>query len=323
MGAAKAMTDSRLGPLGYGAAALGNLYQRLDEDCALRTLDAAWNGGIRYFDTAPHYGVGLSEKRLGRFLQGKNRSEYIVSTKVGRILKSNPYYKPGDRDTEGFDVEATHIRRWDFTEKGIRQSLSESLERLGLQSIDILYLHDPDAYDMDAAVAQALPALQRIKAEGLCRAIGIGSNSAEALATLISTADIDLIMLAGRYTLLEQTAASRLLPLCERRGIEVVTAAVFNSGILAKSSVPDDAKYNYEPAPKNILNRVRELAATCQAHGVELPSAALQYTLQHPTVNAVVMGARGEDQVNSNIANMNTHIPTSLWTDLEAAGLVP
>ncbi|MGY2747427.1 aldo/keto reductase [Arthrobacter sp. UYCu723] len=317
------MTQLPLGPLGYGAAALGNLYSSMGDDAARRTLEAAWRGGIRYFDTAPHYGLGLSERRLGEFLRTRPREEFVISTKVGRLLEPNPDYQSGELDTGGFAVPARSTRRWDFTERGIRQSLEDSLDRLGIARVDILYLHDPDAYDMDAALKNALPALQRLKREGLVRAIGVGSNSAEALHTLIDRTELDLVMLAGRFTLLEQPALAGLLPRCVERGVGVVAAGVFNSGILAKAKVPAGAHYNYGPAPRELLSRARRLAAVCATFGVELPVAAIQYPLRHPAVRNVVIGARGAQQISANIAGMGRPLPQALWDALEAEGLIP
>ncbi|MHA7276038.1 aldo/keto reductase [Arthrobacter sp. Hz1] len=317
------MTTLALGTLGYGAAALGNLYSRIDDDEAVSTLDAAWDGGIRYFDTAPHYGLGLSEKRLGAFLRTKLRSDFVLSTKVGRLLVDNPQFQPGNRDTEGFDVEARTLRRWDYSEAGIRRSLEESLTRLGVDSVDVLYLHDPEAHGLAAALSTALPALQKLKAEGLVQAVGVGSNSAEAVAALLAESELDVVMLAGRYTLLEQHALGTVLHLCEERGTRVVAAGVFNSGILARSAVPETAHYNYQRAPADLLHRARLLAGICRRYSVELPAAALQYPLRHPAVCSVVIGAHGADQMSSNIANMAAAIPEALWADLAAQGLVP
>lgn len=317
------MTQLPLGRLGYGAAALGNLYSSMDDDDARRTLEAAWLGGIRYFDTAPHYGLGLSERRLGDFLRTCPREDYVISTKAGRLLEPNPAFRPGEPDTEGFAVPARSTRRWDFTERGIRQSLEDSLDRMGISRVDILYLHDPDAYDMDAALSEALPALQRLKAEGLVRAIGVGSNSAEALHTLVDRTELDLVMLAGRFTLLEQPALTGLLPRCVERGVGVVAAGVFNSGILATAEVPADAHYNYGPAPQELLARARRLAAVCASFGVDLPDAAIQYPLRHPAVCNVVIGARGAEQISANIAGMDRALPRDLWDALEAEGLIP
>ena len=327
MGAATAMSTEellgRLGRLGYGAAALGNLYASMDDDDAQRTLECAWEGGVRYFDTAPHYGLGLSEQRLGTFLQQKPRADYAISTKVGRLLEPNHAYRPGDKDAEGFDVEARLVRRWDYSEAGIRKSLQSSLERLGLNRVDILFLHDPDLYNMEAALAKAIPALQRLKHEGLASAIGVGSNSASDLAQLVEAADLDVVMVAGRFTLLEQPALERLLPLCLERGTSVVAAGVFNSGILADSAVPAQSHYNYLPAPSTLVERARRLARICQHHGVALPAAALQFPLRHRAIHSVAMGARGAQQMSSNLAAMSAAIPAALWKELETNDLIP
>lgn len=317
------MTLPPLGNLGYGAAALGNLYSRIDDDASHQTLSAAWNGGIRYFDTAPHYGAGLSERRLGDFLRTKDRSEFVISTKVGRLLVPNTRYQPGDRDSEGFDVDARMMRRWDFTEAGIRRSLEESLERLGLGSVDILFLHDPDVYSMKAALAEGLPALRKIQSEGMVKAVGVGSNSASALAELVQRSELDVVMMAGRYTLLEQPAVGDMLPRCMERGTRVVAAGVFNSGILATGTVPGTAHYNYGPAPAELLERAQRLAAVCRRHGVDLPAAALQFPLRHPAVCNVVIGARGAAQISGNILRMNSSVPDALWQDLHAEDLIP
>jgi D-threo-aldose 1-dehydrogenase len=317
------MTLPGFGRLGYGAAAVGNLYSSLDDDSAHRTLEAAWDGGIRYFDTAPHYGAGLSERRLGRFLRTRERSSYVISTKVGRVLEPNRHYRRGDRDPAGFDVPATAERRWDYSPAGIRRSLADSLDRLGLNHVDILFLHDPDEYSLGAALRDALPELQRMRDEGLVQAVGVGCNSADALAELVAAADLDLIMLAGRYTLLEQPAADRLLPLCVERGVGVIAAGVFNSGILASQHVPPNAHYNYQQAPEALVQRARSLAAVCADHGVELPAAAMQFPLRHRAVQSVVIGARGSQQVSANISASGARIPEDLWRDLAAKGLVP
>lgn len=263
--------------LGFGAAGVGNLYRAMDDDVAAATMAAGWDAGIRYFDTAPHYGLGLSERRLGAFLSTKPREEFVISTKVGRILE--PVANPtGAKDTQGFDVPADVVRRWDPSEAGIRRSIEESLERTGLTSIDIAYLHDPDVYDLEAGIKQALPALVKLREEGLVKAIGVGANSADALRDCVLGSDLDIIMLAGRYSLLEQPAASDLLPLCLERKVKVSNCGVYNSGLLARPVVPDDANYNYAPAPVEILARAKALAACCDEFGVELPAAALQFS---------------------------------------------
>ena len=305
----------KLGRIGFGAAGIGNLYTAIPDGEALATVLAAWDSGVRYFDTAPHYGLGLSEQRLGAVLRDKPRAEFVISTKVGRLLE--PHDAAGRRDDEGFDVPADAVRRWDFSEKGIRQSLEDSLGRLGLEYVDILYLHDPDVYDLDAGITRALPALEKLRGEGLVKAIGVGTNSAEAALACVEKADLDLVMLAGRYTLLEQPGVP-LLDRCVERGTGVVAVGAFNSGLLARPEVPDDAHYNYGQAPRVLLERARALAALCRDFGVELPTAALHFPLRNRAVVNVTVGARSPEQAALNSARMNTAVPEELWAAVEA-----
>lgn len=315
------MSVPELGRLGFGAAGIGNLYRAMDDDVAAATVAAGWDAGIRYFDTAPHYGLGLSERRLGAFLAAKPRAEFVISTKVGRILE--PVDNPnGARDAQGFDVPADRVRRWDPSESGIRRSIEDSLERTGLDRIDIAYLHDPDVYDLNAGIKQALPALEKLRAEGLVTAIGVGANSAGALRDCVLGADLDVIMLAGRYSLLEQPAAADLLPLCQDRGVGVVNVGVYNSGLLARPVVPDNANYNYAPAPADILAKAKALAACCDEFGVELPAAALQFAQAHPAVCNVVVGASNAAQITETAARMAAEIPLELWGALVSRGLL-
>ena len=315
------MSVPELGRLGFGAAGIGNLYKAMSDDVAAATIEAGWDAGLRYFDTAPHYGLGLSERRVGAFLSTKPRDEFVFSTKVGRVLEAaaNP---SGARDTEGFDVTADVVRRWDPSEAGIRRSIEDSLTRTGLDRIDIAYLHDPDVYDLEAGIKVALPALEKLRAEGLVTAIGVGANSADALRDCVLGADLDIIMLAGRYSLLEQPAATDLMPLCLERGVGIVNVGVYNSGLLARPVVPDDANYNYAPAPAGILARAKALAACCDEFGVELPAAALQFAAAHPAVETVVVGASNPEQIRETARRMNAVIPAELWAALVARGLL-
>lgn len=318
--------DLEFGPLGFGAAGIGNLYRAISDDDAAAAVQAGWDGGIRYFDTAPHYGLGLSERRLGAALAGKPRADFLVSTKVGRLLVPARPLGPGQtraRDDEGFDVPADTVRRWDPSEAGIRRSLEESLQRLGLDYVDVLYLHDPDVYDLEAGIRQALPALEKLRAEGLVKAIGVGANTVWGLQECVQRADLDLIMLASRYTLLEQPALAELLPACTAKGVGVVNVGVYNSGLLSRNTVPDDARYDYGPAPVPVLERARVLAACCTEFGVELPTAALQFSLRHPTVRTVVVGVSTAEQIRQNIARMNQSVPAELWEALRHRGLIP
>lgn len=306
----------RLGKLGFGGAGIGNLYRAIPDGEALATVLAAWDAGIRYFDTAPHYGLGLSEQRLGAVLRDKPRDEFVISTKVGRLLEPN---STGGQDPEGFDVPATTRRVWDFSEAGIRRSIEDSLERLGLDHVDIAYLHDPDVHDLRAGISQGLPALEKLRAEGVVRAIGVGINSAEAALECVEAADLDLVMLAGRYTLLEQPSVP-LLERCAERSTGVVSVGAYNSGLLARPEVPEVAHYNYDQAPPHVLERARALAAICRDFGVELPTAALQFPLRHPAVVNVTAGATSPEQVATNAARMKAPVPEELWSALGAAG---
>ncbi|MFC4137775.1 MULTISPECIES: aldo/keto reductase [unclassified Microbacterium] len=310
------------GTLGFGCASIGNLYKAVSDEAAEAALEAAWQSGIRYFDTAPHYGLGLSERRLGAFLQTKPRDEFIISTKVGRLLEPNPGYA-GGRDQEGFDVPDDLIRRFDPSADGVRRSLDDSLERLGLDRVDVLYLHDPDVYDLERGLGEGLPALTALRDEGLVREIGVGVNDAAVAARAVREGDLDLVMIAGRYTLLEQPALDDLFPACAERDVRVVDAAVFNSGLLATSSPASSGTYNYGAVPADVLDRARELAAVCAAHGVELPAAALQFPARHPVVATVVVGTAKADSVRQNAERMRAPIPDELWADLARRGLIP
>lgn len=321
--AASVTSAARLGPIGYGAASVGNLYREVSDADAHAALAAAWDGGIRYFDTAPHYGLGLSEQRLGAFLRERPRDEFVISTKVGRVLDPNPDFDGGDDLAFDFAVPNESVRRFDPSEAGVRRSLEQSLDRLGLDQIDIAYLHDPDAYDLDRGLDEGLPALVKLRDEGVVGAIGIGTNRADAAARAVREGDLDLVMIAGRYTLLEQPALDDLLPLCEERGVAVVAAAVFNSGLLATDTPAQTPRYNYGEVPAEILERTHALAATCHESGVALPAAGLQYPLQHPAVRSVVVGSARAADVRQNIERVHAPIPAGFWERLREQGLIP
>jgi D-threo-aldose 1-dehydrogenase len=320
--ALRAELAARLGPLAFGAASIGNLYRPVDGDQAVQSLQAAWDTQIRYFDTAPHYGLGTSERRLGAFLQHQPRTEFVISTKVGRRLVPNLDFAGGDDLEHGFAVPNDHLRVFDPSEAGIRQSLESSLERLGLDRVDIVYLHDPDVYDLDRGLAEGLPALESLRAEGLVDQIGIGTNSTEAAIRAVREGNLDLVMLAGRYTLLEQQAAIELLPLCLQRGVGLVDAAAFNSGLLATGEPSRGARYNYTDAPADIVAQAERLAAVCRDFDVELPAAALQFPLRHAAVCTVVAGAARPEHVRQNADRIRAKIPEEFWAHLAAVGLV-
>jgi D-threo-aldose 1-dehydrogenase len=305
--------------ISLGCSQLGNLHRAMSDDQAAATVEAAWGGGIRYFDTAPHYGLGLSERRLGAALAGRPRADYLISTKVGRRLE--PLGTAAGRDTEGFDVPATHRRVWDFSRDGVKRSLEQSLERLGLDRVDIVYLHDPDEHYREAVDA-GYPALHELRAQGVIGAIGAGMNQSAMLADFARHTDMDLFMLAGRYTLLEQPALHDLLPLCVQRGIGVVAAGVFNSGLLAEPTPADDARYNYASVPASLLRRARRIAAVCERLGTSLPAAALAFPRAHPAVVSVCVGARSREQITRNLELVSTRVPAGLWGELTAQGLL-
>jgi D-threo-aldose 1-dehydrogenase len=304
---------------GFGAAGIGNLYAEVSDADAEGALQAAWDAGVRYFDTAPHYGLGLSERRIGKFLAGIPRDSYVVSTKVGRLLE--PSGGTGLDLDNGFAVPANHRRVWDFSADGIRRSVESSLERLGLDRVDVLLLHDPDNHWAQAA-GEGAPALADLRSQGAVGAVGVGMNQWEMPARFIRETSIDVVMLAGRYTLLEQSAAGEFLPLCAEHNVSVLAAGVFNSGLLARPKVADDAKYNYEQAPRDLVVRAQRIAAVCERHGATLPQAAVQFVLRHPSVASVVLGVKSAEQAVRNAELFAAPVPEGLWDDLRAEGLL-
>jgi len=308
----------RVTALGFGGAPIGNLYRAVEEETAAGAVSAAWRAGVRFFDTAPHYGLGLSEQRLGRALAARPRDDFVVSTKVGRVLVRTA---GGGMDTEGFEVPAGHRRVWDFSADGVRRSLAASLGRLGLARVDVALLHDPDDHWREA-LEQAYPALHELRAAGTVGAIGAGMNQWRVLADLVRHTDVDVVLLAGRYTLLDQSALDVLLPLCERRGVSVIAAGVFNSGLLATAAPRQDATYDYAPGPPELIERARRIAAVCGRHGVSLPQAALAFPTGHPAVASVLVGMRSAAEVAANVDLAATPVPAELWAELISDGLL-
>lgn len=307
--------------IGLGTANLGNLYRAMTDEEAEAILDTAWAAGIRYFDTAPHYGLGLSERRLGTFLQGKPREEFVVSTKAGRLLEPNGMFVGGFDDAASFMVPDDRVRRWDFTRDGIRRSVDDSLERLGLDWIDIVYLHDPDEHDLDQADAAAYPALEELRAENAIGRVGVGSMSVEALARAARNPGLDIMMIAGRLTLAEQPAFD-VLGLARANGIDVVAAGVFNSGLLAVSRPTADARYQYGSTPGAMIEHVRAIESVCDEFGIPLPTAALHYPLRLPQVSTVVVAAGTAAQLAENLGRLRENVPHGLWERLASEGLV-
>lgn len=297
--------------LGLGSAALGNLYTEVDDATAAATVDAAWRAGIRLFDVAPHYGLGLAERRLGAALAGRPRDEYVISTKVGRLLV--PVAEPAGRDAAGFAVPAAYERRFDYSADGVRASIEASLGRLGLDRIDIALIHDPDDHE-EQAFAHAYPALERLRAEGVVRAIGAGMNQTEMLTRFVTDTDVDVVLLAGRYTLLDRRAAATLLPAARARGVSVLAGGVFNSGLLARPS--PGARFDYRAAPDALVQRARAIEAICARYGVPLRAAAARFPLRDPAVAAVLIGARTPHEITEAVALRRLPIPAGLWDAL-------
>ncbi|WP_280881797.1 aldo/keto reductase [Streptomyces pseudovenezuelae] len=304
------MTVSRIG---LGTAPLGGLFSAVGGRQAADTLESAWTAGIRYFDTAPHYGAGLAERRLGTFLSGtgRRRSECTVSTKVGRLLA------PGDsrQGDEAFHGAPGRLRVRDHGAEGVYRSLAESLERSGLDAFDVVLIHDPDDH-WEEAVTGAYPALHRLRAEGAIRAIGAGTNQIAMLTRFVTETDLDCVLVAGRYSLLDRSAAEELLPECAEREVGVLADGVFNSGILA--NLAPDATYGYVPAPEAVRRRALVLSERCAAYGVALAAAALRFPLRHPAVTGVVVGARSAQEITVNVAHAGATIPEELWAALDA-----
>jgi D-threo-aldose 1-dehydrogenase len=316
------MAEPALSRLGHGAANVGNLYRAMTDDEAWAVLDAAWDSGVRYFDTAPHYGLGLSERRLGAFLASKPRHDYVLSTKVGRILRPDPA-GAGSLDTANdFVVPADRCRVWDFSTDGVRRSIEESLERLGLDSVDIAYLHDPERSGLPTALDQGLPAVARLRDERVVSAVGVASMGTEALLAGAVSGVVDLLMVAGRLTLADQSAATEVLPACRENDVAVVAAAVFSSGLLATDEPTADARFDYRPVPPRTLAVTRRIAEVCKVFDVPLPAAALQYPLRDPVVRSVVAGAAEPGHVRQNAERLAIDIPVELWQRLRDEELV-
>jgi D-threo-aldose 1-dehydrogenase len=305
--------------LGLGTAPIGGLYTPVAEERAVATVARAYERGLRMFDTAPFYGYGSSERRLGLALAGRPREELTVSTKVGRLIVDSG----GEIDQAWADPPPGLTTRFDFSYAAVRRSLESSLDRLGLDRVDVLLLHDPDDH-YDQALADGYRALSDLRAEGVIGAVGAGMNQAEMLTRLVREAPapgLDCLLLAGRYTLLDQAGLAELLPACVDRGVGVIVGGAYNSGLLA-DPIPG-ARFNYAPAPPALLERALALGRACERHGVPLRAAALQFPHGHPAVRTVVVGARSPEEVDDAVAMFSHPIPAALWADLKASGLLP
>lgn len=302
-------TGVEISRLSLGTAAIGGLYTSVsDEDCT-ETILTAVDNGINFIDTAPHYGKGTSERRIGRALAGRDRSTFVISTKIGRLLV------PSTTDIDDFfmDADNTVERKFDFSASGVRQSLEGSLERLGMDSVEVLFIHDPDE-NADAAIIEAYPELDRMRSEGIIKAIGVGMNQCETPTRVIKETDIDMVLIAGRYSLLDQRALIELLPTAVERNVDIIAAGVFNSGILANPV--KGATYDYVPASDELLAKAVRIREVLDGHQVSLTSAALQFPLRHPAVKSVLVGCRSAAEVKTNIDAFNVPIENKVWDDL-------
>ena len=274
-------------------------------------VEAAWDAGVRYFDTAPLYGFGLAEQRLGAVLRTKPREDYVVSTKVGRLLLASAPPEPG----QAWQGTPALNPVFDFSYDATMRSVEESLGRLGIDRVDVLFIHDPDQH-YEEALAGAYVALDKLRAEGTVSAIGAGMNQTEMLVDFAREASFDCFLLAGRYTLLDRTGASELLPLCLARSIAVIAGGVFNSGVLAETG--SNLHYDYAQAPPHVIARVQKIKAVCDRHGVDIKAAALQFPLRHPAVASVLTGCRTAAELSENVRLFDTAVPDELWAELDA-----
>ncbi|WP_170335410.1 aldo/keto reductase [Ruegeria arenilitoris] len=318
--------DLNVSAFGFGTAPIGNIFREIDEATSDAMIQHAWDKGVRYFDTAPMYGHGLSEMRTGHSLRWKDRGDFILSSKVGRVLK------PGRRQDINFEPwtnAAPFTMHFDYSYDGIMRSFEDSLQRMALEHMDICFIHDIDVFTRGSeqpevfkqAMDEAWKALESLRDQGVVKAIGVGVNEWEVCHAALEQRDFDCFLLAGRYTLLEQDALDKFLPLCEERGAAVVVGGGFNSGILA-TGAKEGAKYNYAPAPADIMDKVSKIEAVCAEYNVPLPAAALQFVVAHPAVPTFMAGTRTVEQLDQNLNWFSHDIPAEFWADLKTKGLL-
>jgi D-threo-aldose 1-dehydrogenase len=310
-------TAVKVSRLGFGSASIAGLYSAVTEPDAIAMIEHTWDAGVRHFDTAPQYGFGLAERRLGSVLRQHPRDSYVLSTKVGRLLR------PGSAEQL---AQPTHFRgvtddrpTWDFSRDGVRRSLDESLQRLGTERIDIVYLHDPDDH-WQQAIGEAYPALHELREQGVIRAIGAGMNQAEMLTRFAHEADMDVFLCAGRYTLLDQSGLAELLPACDAKGISLVIGGLMNSGVLANPT--PGARFDYQEVRPEVLARAQGIRSVCERHGIPLLAAAIQFPLAHPRVAAILAGVRQPAHLDAYPEGMRLPIADALWADLRSEGLI-
>ncbi len=303
--------------LSLGTAPLGNLFSAVTDAAAAAVVDTAFEVGIGYVDTAPHYGLGLAEERVGKALRSRARDTFTLSTKVGRLLRP---LKDGEAvDAQGFADTPPRAREWDFSAAGVRASLEASLERLGLDRVDLALLHDPDEHEREIYEG-GYAGLRQLRDEGVVGAIGAGMNQSAMLTRLVRDFDLDVVLCAGRYTLLDQSALDDLFPECAKRGTSVVIGGVYNSGLLADPR--PGARFDYAPAAAETLRKAQALAELCERHNVPLKAAAVQFPLRQPAVASVLVGCRSEAEVRDNAQSFSRHVPDALWEELDASGLI-
>ena len=311
---------------GFGTAPVGNIFREIDDNTSDAMFQQSWDAGVRFYDTAPMYGHGLSELRTGHSLRWKNREDYVLATKVGRVLK------PARKDEIEYAPWTNAGRfqmEFDYSYDATMRSFEDSLQRMGLEYIDILFIHDIDRFTrgdeqpevFETAMDTCWKALRDLRDQKVVKAIGVGVNEWEVCHAALERHDFDCFLLAGRYTLLEQEALNKFLPLCEERGAAVVVGGGFNSGILATGAI-EGAKYNYSPAPADIMNKVSQIEAVCQEFNVPLPAAALQFVVAHPAIPTFMSGTRNVDQLQQNLEWFSHPIPAEFWAALKQKGLL-
>lgn len=318
--------DLEVTAFGFGTAPIGNIFREIDEQTSEAMIETAWDAGIRYFDTAPMYGHGLAELRTGHGLRWKERDDFVLSSKVGRLLKPA---RKADIDYAPWTNAGRFKMEFDYTYDGTMRSIEDSLQRLNLERLDICFIHDIDVFTRGAeqpevfrqAMDGAWKALSQLRDEGVLKAIGVGVNEWQVCQTALEQRDFDCFLLAGRYTLLEQESLDTFLPLCEARGAAVVVGGGFNSGILA-TGAREAAKYNYAPAPAEIMERVRRIEAVCADYAVPLPAAALQFVVAHPAIPTFMAGTRTVAQLQQNLDWFSAPIPAEFWAELKRLGLL-
>lgn len=322
-------THSPNGWLSMGGASIGNLYREISDTQSHTVLQTAWDMGLRYFDTAPFYGKGLSEHRMGQFLKNKDRATFAISTKVGRLLQ--PLAKGQAPDADMFINALPNTVVYNYSYDGIMQSVEHSLNRLNLDTIDIAYVHDigtlthahtHHSHMKDLTYGGGFKALHALKADGTIGGFGLGVNEKEVCLEALQHTDLDTILLAGRYTLLEQDSLDDLLTVCEKRCTEIVIGGVFNSGMLATPNRTENLMYNYAPAPKHLIHHMHALQQICEGHNTPLPAVAIQFCYAHPIVQSVLIGTATVDKLTTNIQWANHPIPDGLWHDLRNSGLI-